>query len=344
MGIDCRKAALCQAMLLPPICSNAHERFSGVGCFGVPLVRFSTVNRSREVTKTFQLDPVAFVMVFLRRNLRAMLLPETDTVVVDAPGQLDTRASEIDIATSAVCHRIAQGCRRSGTFNCHSLGGIGHGMFASRVALAVAGLKMSTSQDSCSRKSKAQIWIRSPPFLLVFVVPNESNKLLNLYQSQIWISFGDAEMLTSVLNPLLRCSKSLGSRMLRFVVLINCYTLRADRAGGLRRVAEFVSSVLPHLGRQRPGNVETCKRISITAMADSICNLSSHKQRFYGLNGVACALLDLGFEGTTLWPSTSSSHTWRQGRSWMKLENTHRALVVCAYHINPVFSHGHTRP
>ena len=47
------------------------------------------------------------------------------------------------------------------------------------------------------------------------------------------------------------CGSGLLVRMLRFVVLINCYTLRADRAGGLRRIAELVANVLPDLGKRR---------------------------------------------------------------------------------------------
>lgn len=49
---------------------------------------------------------------------------------------------------------------------------------------------------------------------------------------------------------------SFAARMLRFVVLINCYTLPSDRAGGLRRVAELVANVLPDFGKNRPGSVQ----------------------------------------------------------------------------------------
>lgn len=47
-----------------------------------------------------------------RQHLRALIHPcGRDVVVVDAPGQWDTRGDEIDIATSAACRQIAQGCK-----------------------------------------------------------------------------------------------------------------------------------------------------------------------------------------------------------------------------------------
>lgn len=47
-----------------------------------------------------------------RQHLRALIHPcGMDVVVVDAPGQWDTRGDEIDIATSAACRQIAQGCK-----------------------------------------------------------------------------------------------------------------------------------------------------------------------------------------------------------------------------------------
>ena len=60
------------------------------------------------------------------------------------------------------------------------------------------------------------------------------------------------------------------ARMLRFVVLINCYTLQADRAGGLRRVAELVANVLPDLGKRRLGSVHVsqCDAMSLCESLD----------------------------------------------------------------------------
>lgn len=37
-----------------------------------------------------------------------------DVVVVDAPGQSDTRGDDIEIATSAACSQIAENCRTPG--------------------------------------------------------------------------------------------------------------------------------------------------------------------------------------------------------------------------------------
>lgn len=39
-------------------------------------------------------------------------------------------------------------------------------------------------------------------------------------------------------------------RRLRFAVLIHCGTVVADRAQGLRRMAQFVASVVPELGKR----------------------------------------------------------------------------------------------
>ncbi|CAE7561750.1 unnamed protein product [Symbiodinium sp. CCMP2592] len=45
------------------------------------------------------------------QNLRAHRL-SSGTVIVDAPGQFDTRGSEVDIATSALCRQLATKCRK----------------------------------------------------------------------------------------------------------------------------------------------------------------------------------------------------------------------------------------